>query len=233
MQLLDMDEFPRALLLAVKRFMPCEYISLNEMTPTSVIGAIVEPDLPPEQLAVFAELGHENPLYQRYVATGDGRAYRFSDVATREELEATRLYQEFYAPIAVHHQMAFTLPSGADRVIAVALSRSHRNFSNAERAFVDRARPFLIQAYRNALAWSGPSRPLAERLDQALVEAGLTGRQADVMRLVALGLSNRDVAGRLELSPRTVQKHLELVFRVLGVTTRSAAAARAWELIDD
>ena len=63
-----------------------------------------------------------------------------------------------------------------------------------------------------------------------LVERGLTGREAEVVRLIALGGSPRSAAEQLAVSPRTVQKHLERAYRKLGVTTRSAAAARAWDL---
>jgi DNA-binding NarL/FixJ family response regulator len=112
-------------------------------------------------------------------------------------------------------------------VLAVVLSREHEDFTDAERDLLNRARPFLIQAYRNAAAYT-----LAKPPDpRATLEAhGLTTRQAEVLGLVALGGSNRDVAARLGLSDRTVQKHLENAFRALGVTTRSEAAARVWQL---
>jgi DNA-binding CsgD family transcriptional regulator len=54
---------------------------------------------------------------------------------------------------------------------------------------------------------------------------GLTGREADVMRLVALGHTNGEVAEALELSSRTVEKHLENVYTKLGVHGRTAAVA--------
>ncbi len=59
---------------------------------------------------------------------------------------------------------------------------------------------------------------------------GLTKREAQVLRLIALGRSNADAATQLGLSDRTVQKHLENAFPKLGVATRSEAAGRAWEL---
>ena len=76
--------------------------------------------------------------------------------------------------------------------------------------------------YTEALAGA---RPVAVA---ELIALGLTARQAEVLRLVATGLSERDIAGRLGISHRTVQKHLERAYRVLGVTTRSAAAELAW-----
>jgi DNA-binding NarL/FixJ family response regulator len=59
--------------------------------------------------------------------------------------------------------------------------------------------------------------------------AGLTGREVDVLRLVALGLSDADVADRLVLSVRTVNAHLRSIYRKLGVSSRAAAAEFAQE----
>jgi DNA-binding CsgD family transcriptional regulator len=53
----------------------------------------------------------------------------------------------------------------------------------------------------------------------------LTPREAQVLRLVTLGASNGEVALALHISPRTVEKHLEHVYRKLGVSGRYAAIA--------
>jgi DNA-binding CsgD family transcriptional regulator len=60
--------------------------------------------------------------------------------------------------------------------------------------------------------------------------AGLTAREVEVLRLVASGLSNADIADRLVVSPRTVHAHLRSVFDKLGVATRTAAAREAVRL---
>jgi DNA-binding NarL/FixJ family response regulator len=56
---------------------------------------------------------------------------------------------------------------------------------------------------------------------------GLTQREAQVLLWVSYGKSSLDISEVLEISPRTVQKHLEHVYTKLGVETRSAAAAVA------
>ena len=55
--------------------------------------------------------------------------------------------------------------------------------------------------------------------------APLSAREQDVLALVAAGKTNGEIASTLNLSPRTVGKHLEHVFEKLGVHTRTAAAA--------
>jgi DNA-binding NarL/FixJ family response regulator len=53
----------------------------------------------------------------------------------------------------------------------------------------------------------------------------LTPRELDVLKLVAQGLSNSDIARRLVLSEHTVHRHLANILRKLGLSSRAAAAA--------
>jgi DNA-binding NarL/FixJ family response regulator len=57
----------------------------------------------------------------------------------------------------------------------------------------------------------------------------VTDRERDVLRLVAEGLSNAQVAERLHLSEHTVHRHVANILAKLGVTTRAAAVAQAAE----
>jgi DNA-binding NarL/FixJ family response regulator len=57
--------------------------------------------------------------------------------------------------------------------------------------------------------------------------AHLTPREAEVLGLLAGGLSDREIAGELQLSPRTVGRHVENAYRKLGVHRRAEAAVFA------
>ena len=57
----------------------------------------------------------------------------------------------------------------------------------------------------------------------------LSERELEVLRLVAEGLTNPQVADRLYVSPRTVGFHLRSIYRKLGVPSRAAAAKAAFE----
>ena len=75
---------------------------------------------------------------------------------------------------------------------------------------------------------------LAERLSAAKAPpagypAGLTAREVEVLRLVAQGLTNAEVAARLSLSPRTVDRHLNAIYTKAGLSSRSAATRFALE----
>ena len=57
--------------------------------------------------------------------------------------------------------------------------------------------------------------------------AGLTARQAEVLRLLEEGLSNTEIADRLFVSPRTVEHHVSAILAKLDSSTREAAVSRA------
>jgi response regulator RpfG family c-di-GMP phosphodiesterase/DNA-binding CsgD family transcriptional regulator len=59
--------------------------------------------------------------------------------------------------------------------------------------------------------------------------AGLTARQLEVLRLVTRGMSNRQIASQLSISPRTVDRHVADVYTRIGVSSRAAAALYAIE----
>ena len=58
---------------------------------------------------------------------------------------------------------------------------------------------------------------------------GLTAREVEVLRLVATGKTNRDIAVELVISQHTVARHLQNIFAKLDVSSRAAATAFAFE----
>lgn len=230
MGLLDLEELCAGLLRALREAIPAEWCALNEVPadlPHTV--SITDPPAPPEMHVAFARYGPENPLVQYYMQTRDGRAMRISDLVTRRELYRLDVYREVYLPLGVEYQIAITLPSAAQRVLGIALSRAERDFTAAERDLLNIARPYLIQAYRNALAYTELARGAGRQIVVADLRAlGLTRRQSEVLRLIAMGHSDHDAASSLGMSVRTAQKHLERCYRTLEVSDRSQAAKLAW-----
>jgi DNA-binding CsgD family transcriptional regulator len=81
------------------------------------------------------------------------------------------------------------------------------------------------------VAMAGRVRDIGRRHgDPNLVlPGGLSAREAEVLALVAAGRTNREIAATLVLSPKTVARHLSNIFAKLGVTSRTQAAAFAYE----
>ena len=91
-----------------------------------------------------------------------------------------------------------------------------------------RARPLLAQISQLArrahveIAGTSPDGPA--------VPFGLTGRELEVLRLVAAGLGNREIAAELFISPKTASVHVSNILGKLGVASRGEAAATAHRL---
>lgn len=73
------------------------------------------------------------------------------------------------------------------------------------------------------------ARKVAELRGQPSLPGGLTEREAEVLALVAAGKSNREVAAALVLSQKTVARHLSNIFAKIAVSSRTQAAAYAFE----
>ena len=113
------------------------------------------------------------------------------------------------------------------------------------RAFLDEGEPMqrAIQEWRIAAGNAQHPAPLIEYADAVLSAFGdnaparlvrsnelFSEREIEVLRLIAAGQSNQDIAGTLFISVATVKKHLYNAYGKLGVKSRTQALARAREI---
>jgi DNA-binding NarL/FixJ family response regulator len=85
------------------------------------------------------------------------------------------------------------------------------------------------QAIFERLGATPESEPAPSASESRPLPMGLTEREAEVLRLVATGKTNKDVAAVLFLSEKTVSRHLSNIFTKIGVSSRAAATAFAFE----
>lgn len=102
----------------------------------------------------------------------------------------------------------------------------------------DAAPDEVLAAVRTAVVGGSPLDPRAARVlvDARRAQAPgrtLSPREDEVLRLVAAGLANKQIARRLGITERTVKAHLTSVFQQLGVTDRTQAALWAREHLRD
>jgi DNA-binding CsgD family transcriptional regulator len=89
------------------------------------------------------------------------------------------------------------------------------------------AQPAAAVVARRLRALGQQGLPRGPRSATAANPASLTTREAEVLTLLAAGLTNAEIAARLVLSGRTVDNHVSAILRKLGVRTRGEASARA------
>jgi ATP/maltotriose-dependent transcriptional regulator MalT len=119
--------------------------------------------------------------------------------------------------------------------VAYDIARARVQIGLACRALGDEdAADFELRAARATFARldAAPDRVRVEVLLQSADRrdpSELTDRECEVLRLVASGMTNRDVATALTVSPHTVGRHVQNIFTKLGVSSRAAATAYAYE----
>jgi DNA-binding NarL/FixJ family response regulator len=119
--------------------------------------------------------------------------------------------------------------AAADVYAALVAERAHRpsrTAHEAAQALRAEASAGRLDADAVDAVLSAAGHPLRRR---KTVVGGLTGREVEVLRLVACGLSNPDIAAHLVVSRRTVEHHVEAVYAKLGVHSRSAVTLRAMQ----
>ena len=119
------------------------------------------------------------------------------------------------------------VPQQRDYDHGLAAARTALGESSFAAAWAEGRALSLDQAVTEALTMQEP-KPSTEVRTRRRLPGGLTEREAEVLRLVAQGKTNRQVADELVLSERTVAHHLGSIFSRLGVSSR--AAATAWLL---
>jgi DNA-binding CsgD family transcriptional regulator/tetratricopeptide (TPR) repeat protein len=189
------------------------------------------------------------PYVEIVLAAGDVQAAR---VAADELAEiAAGFDAAFLHAVAAHWRGAVLLAEGDARAAAVVLRRAWTAWQELEAPYeAARVRVLAglacrqlgdgdtaemeLDAARRVFQELGAAPDLARlakisRTAQAKAAGGLTKREVQVLALVAAGNSNRAIAAELFLSERTVERHLSNILTKLGVGSRTAAAAYAFE----
>jgi DNA-binding CsgD family transcriptional regulator len=169
---------------------------------------------------VFWENYPDFPVCRYAVRTGG--VLKITDFYSARQWHSTAMYTDLDRRQGFEHTLTVCLPAalpptaGPSRYVGVGLIRGPGpDFSERDRAVLTLLAPHLAQAYREA-----------ERRRHPVPR--LTPRQNDLLRLLAAGHTNTQIARRLGISEATVRTHLEHIYARLGVSSRTAAVTRAF-----
>ena len=191
----------------------------------------------------FGRLGVSNTIWDKRGPLGAGERERvwLHPYFTQRMLRASRLLSPFGAIAAQHCERldgsgypqgesggAISRPArilaAADAYQAMREPRPHRPELSPEHAAAElrsdvRAGRLDAEAADAVLGAIGHRVP---RRREGL--AGLTAREVEVLRLVAQGLSNKEIGARLVISPKTAGNHVEHIYAKIGASSRAAAS---------
>jgi DNA-binding CsgD family transcriptional regulator len=180
--------------------------------------------------AYAAKFGSPEALAALAHALGEGGLLEGNpEGATRHFAQALELLEEVESPFDRAHvqvRSGVALAAAGEREAGVErIADGYRSFRKLG------ARPFWLLAAAQLEALGEPvDRRLGRRAAGDLERGGLTRRELEILRLVAVGRANREIARELFLSPRTVEMHVSNVLTKLDCRSRTQATARAYEL---
>ena len=174
-------------------------------------------------LAAFWEHYWTSPAANYPDRSGDLRSViKISDFYSARQWHSTGLYTDCCRPDGIEHELTLCLPAGPGRTAGpgrilrlVFIRGPGLDFSERDRDLLTVLRPHLHQAYLDAERRRRPAPPL-------------TARHWDLLHLVAAGHTNAQIARRLGITEATVRTHLEHIYRLLQVSSRTAAVTRAF-----
>jgi DNA-binding CsgD family transcriptional regulator len=179
--------------------------------------------------AAFDRYFRAHPLVRYHAVEHGEHAHRISDSIDLADFRNTPLYDEYYRAVGIDHAVALPVYVSEDWLVSFVLNRSGRDFSDHELARLDQVRApaqrlfrrtRLLERARDACRAPHDAGPALRRVQS------LTDREHEVLRWVAAGKTDRDIAAILAISHRTVHKHLQGAYAKLGVETRTAAVMR-------
>ena len=213
--------FPLATLEALARIIPCDFVGYAELDRLNrrVIEYVGTEDDDDDD-ALFWEIVGEHPLCRHQQAYADFSAKRLSDVVSQRQLVRTRVYADWFRPYGIVAELEVGLARSRTRTRNFVFERTQGDFSARDVAVLQLIAPHLARIHETTRL-----RHAADLADPGNLER-LTTREAEILELVAAGLTNAAIGERLWISPGTVKKHLDNVYAKLGVANRTAAVAQ-------
>jgi DNA-binding CsgD family transcriptional regulator len=179
------------------------------------------PDEPPGEYDF-----RQQPLLRWHASTGQAAPQsigRVPDALASNNIK--QAWDDMARPWNVNQQLSIPLQIGGDGLHSFVVQRPDRDFTEQE---FDLAT--LLQPVLTGLALHLTLAPTNAEASIQSSTGGLTLREMATLTLLCQGLTAESLARRLSISPRTVGKHLEHIYRKLDVGDRLMAVQRAHEL---
>jgi DNA-binding CsgD family transcriptional regulator len=223
------EPFSNHLYVVLSNLLPCVHLTIDRVSlKTFELLEMVTETLPPDVLQRATPFMHEHPAMKQAAAPQGPQHGTILTQMDRAAFRRTGLYNESMKDFSVEDQLWMSLRCG-DETTGVVYCRD-TPFNEKEQLIATLVHPHINIAWRNWKRLRHLEEQLQNRIENSeLVPSPFTAlsiRQRQVAEQVATGMSNREVAAALGISPRTVGKHLEQIFSITDLHSRTLLASQ-------
>ncbi len=172
---------------------------------------------------------NDHPTSRYNTTPAPDRAVRLTDhFSSLEALQATQHYQQNMRPLGLDYELTLLLDTALPQRLGISIARAGQDYTDAEVELFTCLGPHLKRAFHHAQtlaqlrAAAAPDQPSPVA---SWRDVDLTPRESEILRWLATGHSNREIAQIFKIAPATVKTHVERILQKLGIKTRAAAAA--------
>lgn len=177
---------------------------------------------------------YKNYQYSDYVAwsfsNNNPTTYRDSDMIGRSTRENSDIYRQWMKPMDIYYSLGCTILGGNQLLGSITLFRSEQDgdFTDSELNMLEVINRHLSAHF--TFLWPHGTFPnIADNFAKATEQDGLSAREKEVARLIVSGMSNSEISQILFISENTVKKHVNSLYRKLGITSRTQLLRIAYE----
>ncbi|MFE7666236.1 helix-turn-helix transcriptional regulator [Streptomyces celluloflavus] len=214
-------------LAALSKVLEYDHASLSRWDPLRRRHTTLAGSYPDDATAYIETRLHHDPVFP--LLNGQALGGLWLRDVPRQLLAASPGFREVLSPLGIEDGVAQCLFAADGRYVGMlnVSTRRPRRAPDPARAVVTLLTEALAAAVdRHAGPPSGESTADARHQD-ARRPGGLSPRELQVLAELTAGRTNREIAERLYITPRTVGTHIEHILAKLGLPNRAAAAARA------
>ena len=223
----------RRLLADLRTFLHCPFASILHAAPSEDAPAFRDPICDPASFLpaeeAYIRLSGEDHMLWSSIA-GRPAVVRESSMLSESARQETAIYLACYQKFGIYDTLQTNLFSAGRLLGVLTLYRTKKEgvFSDDD-VFVMQclschlSRLLEVEKQKENRA-AGPSALRGERVRKLSASHGLTDRESEILSLLLKGSADRDIAESLSISEGTLKKHIQHIYRKLGISAR-------WELI--
>lgn len=219
----DLTKMRRDFLESVRLLIPFRSANfyLASSNKEHILGDPVAIDFPLAALEDYLETIEEEDPARWVFLHAKNMVYREDEFFSQEAIQNNKCFQDFYYPNGLYHPLQVSLAREGQFLGSLSFYRKEAEppFSDYQVYFLDLLKDHLAFRLYHELHQPDYSHIDGWILDEG-EHYGLTQREKDVLRLLAIGQPTKEIASLLYISPYTVKKHTMNIFKKLHIKSR-------------